>query len=198
MVMTSSTAARPRLASPLIDRVLPLPNAAARVALQLTLGVALLAALAQVRLEIGPVPVTGQTFGVLLLAAAYGLRLGTVTMLLYLGLGGLGLGVFSGGAGGLAALTGTTAGYLAGFVPAAAVVGWLAQRGLDRSALGMAFAMTLGNLVIYACGVANLLRFVPDLGAALAVGVWPFLLGDALKLALAVALVPAAWRTLRT
>jgi biotin transport system substrate-specific component len=181
---------------PLVDRLVPLRQRWLRVAVQVGAGVALLAALAQVRVEIGPVPITGQTLGVLLIAAAYGLRLGTLTVVAYLAVGGLGLGVFSGGGSGLSTLTGTTAGYLFGFVVAAAAVGTLAQRGWDRTLPGMAAAMALGSLLIYACGVANLVRFVPDLSSALAVGVWPFLLGDALKLSLAVVLVPSAHRLL--
>ena len=182
--------------SPLIDRLLPLAHPARRLALQLALGVALLAALAQLRVVIGPVPITGQTLGVLLLAALYGPARGTVAVLAYLGVGAAGLGVFAGGAGGASAIAGTTGGYLVGFVFAAALVGWLTQRGWGRSHLGMAGAMVLGSLVIYFCGTLWLTRFAPDLGTALAWGVWPFLIGDVLKLSLAVALVPVLWRRL--
>jgi biotin transport system substrate-specific component len=181
---------------PLVDRLVPSRLRPLRVAVQVVAGITVLAALAQVRIEIGPVPITGQTLGVLLIAAAYGLRLGTLTVVTYLAAGGLGLGVFSGGGSGLSTLTGATAGYLLGFVVAAAAVGGLAQRGWDRTLPGMAAAMALGSVVIYACGVANLLRFLPDLPSALAVGVWPFLLGDALKLSLAVVLVPSVHRLL--
>jgi len=192
-MLTSLTLTRAR--APLVDRLLPVPHTLLRVALQVALGVALLAALAQLRVVIGPVPITGQTLGVLLLAALYGPVRGVATMLAYLGLGAAGVGVFTGGAAGLAAMGGTTAGYLVGFVAAAAVVGAFTQRGWGRSHLGMTAAMLVGNLVIYAFGVSWLrLAFAPDLATALAWGVWPFLLGDAVKLALAVALVPALWR----
>lgn len=180
--------------TPLIERLVRVPHPALRLLAQLVLGVALLAALAQLRVVIGPVPITGQTLGVLLLAAVYGPLRGTAAVLAYLGVGAAGLGVFAGGAGGLAAMGGATAGYLVGFVVAAAVVGTLARRGWGRSHAGMAAAMAVGSVVIYVCGVAWLTTLAPDLATALAWGVWPFLLGDALKLSLAVALVPALWR----
>jgi biotin transport system substrate-specific component len=192
-----TTVAAPGLAVPLIDRLLPVPNALLRVTLQVAVGVVLLALLAQVRLAIGPVPITGQTFGVLLLAAVYGMSLGAITMVAYLTVGALGLGVFSGGAGGLAALSGTTAGYLVGFVAAALVVGYLAQRGWDRSFARTAAAMAIGTLIVYVFGVAWLTRFAPDLATAMAWGVWPFLAGDAIKVAAAAALVPTMWRWVR-
>lgn len=193
----TTTGLTPTLDAPLIDRLLPVPNAALRTLVQVTLGVALLAVLAQVRIVVGPVPITGQTFGVLLLAAVYGRSLGAITVVAYLAAGLAGLGLFTGGVGGLAVLSGTTVGYLAGFVPAALLVGFLAQRGWDRSFLGMAAAMAIGNAVIYVGGVAWLLRIAPDLATALAWGVWPFLAGDLIKLTLAAALVPAAWRAFR-
>ncbi|CAN5782055.1 biotin transporter BioY [soil metagenome] len=193
----TTTALTPTLRTPLIDRLLPVPNVALRTIVQVVLGVILLAALAQVRVVIGPVPITGQTFGVLLLAAVYGRSLGALTIVAYLSAGLAGLGVFTGGVGGLAVLSGTTVGYLAGFVPAALVVGFLAQRGWDRSFRSTAAAMVLGNAIIYLGGVTWLLRFAPDLQTALAWGLWPFIAGDLIKLAFAAALVPAAWRLLR-
>jgi biotin transport system substrate-specific component len=187
----------PTLRPPLIDRLLPVPHPALRVALQVALGVIVLALLAQVRIVIGPVPITGQTFGVLLLAGAYGMSLGTLTMIAYLLVGSAGVGVFTGGGAGLAAMTGTTAGYLVGFVLAAVVVGALAQRGWDRSFAGMAAAMGIGTVIIYVSGVTWLLTFAPDLSTALAWGVWPFVVGDVIKLLAAAAMVPAVWRFLR-
>jgi biotin transport system substrate-specific component len=192
--MSATALTPPRV--PLIDRLVPVPNAALRRVLQVALGVALLALLAQVRVVVGPVPITGQTFAVLLLAAAFGARLGVASVLAYLLVGAAGVGVFSGGAGGLAVLTGTTAGYLVGFVIAAAVVGALAERGWDRSFASMAAAMGVGTVLIYVCGVGWLTQFAPDLPTALAWGVWPFVVGDVLKLLLAAALVPTAWRFL--
>lgn len=192
------------LARPLIDTLVPVRRAALRVPLQLALGVLLMALLAQVRLEIGPVPITGQTFGVLLIGAAYGLRLGGLTMLLYLLAGGLGFGVFTGGGAGWSHFSGTTAGYLLSFPVAAAFVGLLAQRGLDRRVSTTALAMLLGNLLIYVPGLLWLGTFAgqyapPNTSAlawTLSAGLLPFLLGDLFKLALAAALLPSVWRLL--
>lgn len=185
---------KPATAGPLIQRIVPIENDALRTTLQIALGIAFLALLAQVRVEIGPVPITGQTLGVLLLGAAYGAGLGAATMVGYLLVGGLGLGVFAGGGAGLSTFTGTTGGYLVGFLAAAILVGYLASRGWDRTHVGTAAAMVIGNVVIYAFGVGWLLQFAPDFATALAWGVTPFVIGDAIKIAIAVALLPWAWR----
>jgi biotin transport system substrate-specific component len=177
---------------PLIERLVPVRSAALRVAVQVVLGVALLGALAQARIEIGAVPVTGQTLAVLLIGAAYGFRLAGITVLGYLLAGGMGLALFSGAGAGWSTFAGTTGGYL----PAALLVGYLAQRGWDRSYGLMAAAMVLGNLVIYLFGLLWLSRFAPDLATTLQWGLWPFLAGDLLKLLVAVALLPTAWRLL--
>jgi biotin transport system substrate-specific component len=182
---------------PLLHRLVPIPHRGLRTVLQVALGVAFLALLAQVRIEVGPVPITGQTLGVLLLGAAAGARLGVATTLAYLGVGAAGLPVFTGGGAGLATLTGTTAGYLVGFVVAAALVGALAERGWTATVPRALAAMVLGNLVIYAFGVAWLAQLAPDLRTAVAWGVTPFLIGDALKVAVATALLPLATRALR-
>jgi biotin transport system substrate-specific component len=182
---------------PLIERLVPVRSATLRVAVQVVLGVALLGALAQARIEIGAVPVTGQTLAVLLIGAAYGVRLAGITVLGYLLAGGMGLALFSGAGAGWSTFAGTTGGYLVGFLPAALLVGYLAQRGWDRSYGLMAAAMVLGNLVIYLFGLLWLSRFAPDLATTLQWGLWPFLAGDLLKLLVAVALLPTAWRLLR-
>ncbi|MEX2543136.1 MAG: biotin transporter BioY [Trueperaceae bacterium] len=176
---------------------MPVRSAGVRVVLQVLLGIALLAALAQARIEIGAVPVTGQTLGVLLIGAAYGARLAGVTVLGYLIAGGMGLSLFAGAGAGWSTFAGTTGGYLIGFLPAALLVGYQAQRGWDRSYVLMGSAMVLGNLVIYLFGLLWLSRFAPDLATTLQWGLWPFLLGDLLKLLVAVALLPTAWRLLR-
>ncbi len=189
---------------PLIDTLVPVRAASLRVPVQIVLGVAFLALLAQLEFAVGPVPVTGQTLGVLLLGAAYGGRLGAATLLAYLAAGGLGLGVFSGGGAGWAHFSGTTAGYLAGFVLAAATVGTLAQRGLTRSFGGAALVMLLGNVLVYLPGLAWLSTFAGQYAPAgtsplewtLAAGLVPFILGDLLKLLLAAALLPLAERLL--
>jgi biotin transporter BioY len=126
-----------------------------------------------------PVPVTGQTFGVLLTGAVLGSRLGTATLLAYIVEGLAGLPVFAAGTRGPA-----TYGYLAGFVVAAFIVGWLCERGWDRDAPRIVAAMVVGEVAIYVFGLLWLARFVPA-PKLLALGFFPFLLGDAVKLAAA-------------
>ena len=181
---------------PLIRRLVRVENPTLRIALSIAAGIVFLAALAQVRVEIGPVPITGQTLGVLLLGAAYGAGLGVATLAGYLLVGGLGLPVFTGLGAGFGTFAGTTGGYLVGFVVAAGLVGWLAERGWDRTHAGMAAAMLGGNVVIYLFGVAWLSTIAPDVGTAVAWGVTPFLIGDAVKVAIAVVLLPLVWRLL--
>ena len=141
-----------------------------------------------------PVPVTGQTLAVLLLAALLGSRRGSLAVLAYIAQGVAGLPVFAGGALGLARLAGPTGGYLLGFVLAAALVGALAERGWDRRGLSTAAAMLVGNVVIYATGVAWLTPFVGGLERALVSGVLPFIAGDVVKIIAAALLLPAGWR----
>lgn len=152
---------------------------------------------AKIEVPLQPVPMTMQTFVVLTLGLAYGWRLGGATTVLYLALGAIGLPVFSGGwgeGGGLHHLVvGPTAGYLVGFAAAAALVGGLAERGWDRSPLTAAAAMVAGNLVIYGLGLAWLAGLIGT-GLAIAHGLLPFLVGDAIKIALGTALLPLAWK----
>jgi biotin transport system substrate-specific component len=136
---------------------------------------------------------TLQTLVVLLLGAAYGARLAAVTVLLYLAEGMMGLQVFAGLDAGPAYMAGPTGGYLAGFLVAAAAVGWLAERGWDRSLGLLLAAMTLGHLVIFACGYAWLAGLMPP-DRAFAVGVMPFLAATLVKTLLAWSLVAAVWR----
>ncbi|MFN3615383.1 MAG: biotin transporter BioY [Rubrimonas sp.] len=169
---------------------------AKRVAL-VALGVAAMAVAAKIKVPFWPVPITMQTFVVLSIGAAYGVRLGAVTMLAYLAVGALGFDVFTGSsaqASGLAYMLGGTGGYLVGFVLAAAFVGWAARRGWDRSHGRMALAMLIGNAIIYVPGVLWLGRLYGFDKPILEWGLYPFLAGDALKLALAALLFPLAWR----
>ena len=164
------------------------------------LGVAALAIAAKIRVPMWPVPITMQTFVVLTIGAAYGTRLGLGTVLAYLVVGALGFNVFTSSSAenyGLAYMVGPTGGYLVGFAVAAAVMGWLAQRGWDRSMLSMAGALLIANAIIYAFGLPWMAYlFLADKGAAwvLQWGMTNFLLGDALKLVLAALLVPAVWK----
>ena len=161
----------------------------------LVLGGSLLVALTAqvaVTLPFSPVPVTGQTFGVLLVGALLGSRRGALSLLAYLGEGALGLPVLAGGTGGLARLAGPTGGYLVGFVAAAFVVGWLGERGWDRRLPTASAAMLLDNAVIYFLGLPWLARFV-GLEQALTLGLLPFIPGDLLKIALAALALPGGW-----
>jgi biotin transport system substrate-specific component len=159
------------------------------------LGTAVIAASAQVYIPTQPVPFTGQTFGVLLTAGALGFRRAVLATLLYLALGAIGLPIFSEGKHGAEWIVGNTGGYLVGFVLASAIVGRLAELGWDRNLVGSIGAMVIGSLAIYAIGVPWLAYrvFDGDLGQAIAAGFLPFLLWDALKLALAAVAFPAAW-----
>jgi biotin transport system substrate-specific component len=139
-----------------------------------------------------PVPITGQTFAVLLTGAALGARLGTASMLAYIVEGLVGLPVFA------AATKGSFSyGYLAGFVAAAFVVGWFADRGWTRDLLHTVVAMIAGEVAIYFFGLLWLAHLVPP-SLVLVYGLYPFLIGDAIKLAAATAVLPAGWRLSRS
>ena len=149
-----------------------------------------------VPLPFSPVPVTGQTFAVLLVGALLGGWRGGLSVFLYLLQGLAGLPVFAGGATGLARFTGPTGGYLVGFLAAAVVVGLLAQRGWDRKVWTTAVAMGVGNALIYAFGLPWLARFVgPE--RVFHLGLAPFIPGDLAKLILAALALPTGWRLLR-
>jgi biotin transport system substrate-specific component len=166
----------------------------------LVLGFSLLTALAAqlvVPLPFTPVPLTGQTFAVLLTGALLGPRLGALAMLAYLAEGAAGLPFFRGGASGVGHFAGATAGYLLAFPAAAYVTGYLAERGWDRRFLTAAAAMALGSFVILACGWAWLALMFKGGGEAFRLGVAPFLPGDVVKIALAAAVLPTGWALLR-
>ncbi len=177
------------------------PNLSSKVrdVILIVAGSLLLAALAQIEIPLPftPVPITGQTFGVLLIGAALGSRRGAATLLLYFIEGGLGLPFFAGGASGLGIFTGATAGYLVGFVIAAYVVGLLAERGLERSMRTSIVPFLVGTVIIYICGVAWLSIVLGGLGKAIMAGLLPFLMGDAIKLIAAALVLPAAWKLVK-
>jgi biotin transport system substrate-specific component len=162
-------------------------------------GSLVVAALAQVSIHLPftPVPITGQTLGVLLVGASLGASLGAISLLLYLAEGALGLPFYAGGHHGLSylGLASATGGYLWGFVLAAAVVGWLARRGWDRSIRSSIGAMFVGEVVLYATGIPWLMSALHvSLEKGLELGLYPFVIGDTVKLLLAAGLLPAAWR----
>jgi len=194
----------------------PRSRATSRAAFQITCAVAgslLMAGLAQVAIHLPftPVPITGQTLGVLVIGGAYGPALGGATVLLYLAWAIVGLPVFAPEADGshrtgieVLALAGTTGGYLWGFVLASALVGWLSRRGWDRTIRSSISAMLLGSIVIYAVGVPWLHQALGSLPGgpaswqtSLELGLYPFLVGDTVKLLVAAGLLPLAWRALQ-
>lgn len=152
-----------------------------------------LAAQWEVRLPFSPVPITGQTLAVVALGAALGSRAGALAMLVYLAEGAMGLPVFAGGASGPAVLLGPTAGYLFGFVPAAFLAGWLAERGWDRSLWRATVALLIGSLPIFALGLAWLSRFVPA-PTLIAQGLTPFIAGDIVKSFVGAGVLSGLWK----
>ena len=166
-------------------------------ALLVVAGAALVALAAQVSIALPftPVPITGQTFAVVLVGASLGAIRGTASLVLYLAAGLAGAPVYADAEHGWEIVSGATGGYLLGFVGAAALTGWLAERRWDRRLSSSIGAMLTGNVVIYLVGLPWL-AIVLDapLEKTLELGLYPFVPGDVLKLYLAGALVPGAWR----
>lgn len=187
------------LAPTLSARYFPRTTEWIRSLFLIVLGSLLLAGLAQVQivLPFTPVPITVQTFGVLLLGSLLGSKRGAASIVLYLAEGVSGLPFFAGGASGLGILTGATAGYLVGFVGAAYVIGLLAERGLERSVRTSIIPFLVGTIIIYAFGVTWLSIVLGSLSKAITLGMVPFLIGDAFKLILASLALPVAWKFLR-
>lgn len=186
--MTAQLVTRPRVLADLV------PGGAARDVALVAGAAAITGVAAQVSIPLPftPVPISLQTFTVLLSAAALGPYRAGAAMLLYLGVGVIGVPWFAEQRSGIGF---PSFGYIVGFVLAAVVVGALARRGADRSIGGTAATMVLGNLVIYAVGVPYLAVAIGvDLPTAVTLGVVPFLVGDGLKILLATGLLPAAWR----
>lgn len=170
-----------------------LPGDLVRDALLIALGAVATGVSAQLSFHIPgtPVPVTGQTFAVLLTGAALGLPRAASAMVLYVALGVVGLPWFAAGGHGFA---GVSFGYLLGFVLAAAAVGALAERGGDRTVPRTVATMLVGTVLIYLVGAVWLAASLHlDAPRAFALGVRPFLIGDALKVALAAGVLPSAW-----
>ena len=177
-----------------------LPRAGALSNIGLVLSASLVTALAAqlvVPVPWSPVPITGQTFTVLLSGATLGARRAFLAQALYLAEGALGLPVFAGGGAGLATFAGPTAGYLIAFPLAAALTGALASRGWDRHFSTMIVAMLIGSVPVFALGLTLLARFVPT-DRLLQAGLFPFLPGDLVKATLAALAFPAAWRWARS
>jgi biotin transport system substrate-specific component len=163
-------------------------------------GAGLVALCAQIEIPLGftPVPISGQTFAVLLVGASLGPLLGASSLLLYFCVGLIGAPVYSGGDGGWEIVHGATGGYLVGFIAAAALTGWLAQRRWDRHFNSAVAAMLSGSVVIYLFGLPWLAKEIgTGLEGTLEAGLYPFVVGDLIKLYLAGMLLPGAWKLVK-
>lgn len=158
-------------------------------------GSAILALSAQIKIPLGAVPFTMQTFVVLVLGMVYGRRLAAATLLLYLGEGAAGLPVFAGG-GGIAYFAGPTAGFLLAFLLSAVLLGALAERGWGRTFASTIAAMLLGTAVIFSGGLAWL-GYLIGFEKAIAVGFMPFVASESAKIVLAALVMPSCWRLVR-
>lgn len=194
--MTTATTIRP-----LVFLALP-QEGAARLATQFVLAIAgtlLLTLSAKTKVVLGPVDISMQTLAVFLIAAAFGMRLGVATLLLYMAEGAMGFPVFQGTPEkgiGIAYMLGSTGGYLAGFVVMAAIVGWAADRGWDRHPIKLFNAILVAEVMMMAMGFAWLALLIgPE--KSWQFGVVPFIVGDLIKVALAASLVPAVWSLLK-
>lgn len=202
--MIQTAAVRSSDRETLADRLWQRRSVARDVSL-VALGAILIALTARITIVMpdNPVPITGQTFGVLVVAGALGGRRGMFATMLYVGIGVMGLPAFAEGRGGIAVIASfdeaqialaPTGGYLVGFVIASGVVGWLSERGWDRRLRTGIASMAIGNTLIYAIGLPWLAISTGfTVSETLAKGLVPFAVGDLIKLALAGALLPAGW-----
>jgi biotin transport system substrate-specific component len=194
--MSSNVASRPTLTTAVLPRSTWLTEA-----ILLGGGVLFVALSAQVSFHIPgtPVPISGQTFSVLLVGSAYGATRGLATIGLYLLVGLVGLPVYASGSSGWSELSGATGGYLVGMLVAAGLVGVLAERKWDRTVSSAVASMLTGNVVIYVFGLAWLYHELPNatFSSTLTAGLYPFVVGDMVKLYLAGAALPGAWALVR-
>ena len=189
--MTDTVAVRRRAPLVLADLI---PGELARDALLVVGGAGFVGLLAQISIHLSftPVPITGQTLGVLLVGTALGWRRGAAALMLYAVAGVIGVPWFAGHSSGY---VGASFGYIVGFIVCAVACGWLAERRADRSVLTSVPAMVVGEVAMYAIGVAWLGVYLKvSVGQAIALGLTPFLIGDAIKASLAALLLPAAWK----
>ena len=187
----------PRRQITIVDAIAPSSVFKYRILRDITLVVAFViitAAFARVSIPLPftPVPITGQTFAVLLTGALLGSRRGSISMALYVIVGSW-LPLYSAGTSGIF-WTLPAGGYLLGFVPAAFLVGYLSERGWDRGPK-IILAMIIGNALIYIPGLMQLSLFVPD-GKTLSLGLYPFIPGDIIKLLLVSLILPTSWKIL--
>lgn len=158
--------------------------------------VVFLGVMANIRIPLWPVPITMQTFGVFLIAFFFGSRKGFLSILAYVLAGVVGFGVFTGYKSGMAALIGPTGGYLIGFLFMAFFVGLMIEKGYGRTKKSVLLCMVVGEIILYTFGLTGLWLFLGRVGLwkVLMLGLFPFVVGDALKIIGAVALFPYLWK----
>ena len=180
--------------STLVNSLLPLKglNTYIKNILLVLLGTLLLTVSSKIQVPFWPVPMTMQTFVVLIIAMAYGWKLSFLTLVAYLIEGALGLPVFAKG-GGLLYLTGPTAGYLYGMAVAAAVIGYFADLGYGKSIIKCIMPLMLGTIIIFICGIGYLSSII-GFEKAIAAGLLPFIPSELFKIALAVFIIPTIWK----
>lgn len=182
----------------LVDHLLPRRTAVVNIVLVVS-GAAVVALLAQASWRIGPVPITGQTLGVILVGGALGARRGAAALTTYLVAGLAGAPVFAGGMGGPAYVLSPSFGFIIGFVVAAAVAGWAAERAWDRNVLLAMAGFTLATAAPFVVGVPYLASMLglSDPAAIAAVGITPFIVPGLIKAGVAAAVFPLAWKAIR-
>lgn len=158
----------------------------------ISLSVALMGILSNIQIPLWPVPITMQTFGVFLIAFFFGSNRGTISILLYLIVGLLGLGVFAGYSSGYAPFIGPTGGYLIGFVAMVFVVGKLIEKGYGRTKRSVLWCMIIGEVILYVFGLTGLYLAMPDITLlqTFSYGFFPFIIGDSIKIGMSIALFP--------
>ena len=178
----------------LINYIWPLKksNVILKNIILVVLGTVILTISAKIQIPFWPVPMTMQTFIVFIIGMSYGFALGSYTLIAYLVLGAIGLPVFAKG-GGILYLTGPTAGYLYGMLFAVAVIGFLAEKGYAKSYFKSLFALLVGTILIFVLGI-SFLGTVIGYDKALSAGLYPFVLSEIFKIALAVAIIPTIWK----
>lgn len=194
---TASLSPRPAVGV-LADRVFPRRSTLVNVALVVG-GAAIVGLLAQAEWRIGPVPITGQTLGVVLVGGALGMRRGAAALVTYLLAGLAGAPLFAGGAGGPAYVLSPSFGFIIGFIGAAAIAGWAAERAWDRNVLLAMAGFTLATVAPFVVGVPYLAAMLglTDLAAIAAVGITPFIVPGLVKAGIAAAVFPLVWQTIR-
>jgi biotin transport system substrate-specific component len=185
--------AQPAQGGTLLDAFIP--RTAVVNIVSVVVGAGVVGALAQVSIPLWPVPITGQTLGVLVVASLLGLWRGVSAMVLYAAAGAAGLPWFSDASSGVSVILGPTGGYILGFIVAAALTGWLAQRKWDRKILGGIVAFLAGSVSVFALGLPWLAAVLGlTLEQTLEFGLYPFIIGGVIKAVVAAGLIRGGWQ----